>query len=326
MLTSHILHPTSHNHPMRPRLPIRRKTTAAPPPSPAQGDGAPGADTLAAALGEMSFIDHLEDLRWAIFRGLIGLAAAVAVCAFFSDWIIEELLMGPTRPSFFMYELLGIDAKELDLLNRSLPGQFFVHIGAVLSAGVVIGSPAIVYSIWRFIEPGLYAHEKQGLRFASFFATAFFALGIAFGYLIIATLAIQFFAHYSISEQIVNEFDVTKYFSMLVWWSFGTGILFELPVVIYFLAKLGIATPEGLKKARKYAFIVVLVLGAFFTPPDPLSQVLVAAPLMLLYEVSIKVAGVVQRRERKRLAKLEAEEAARTAEEAAEQAAESAAS
>jgi sec-independent protein translocase protein TatC len=299
------------------RSPLRRRKVAAPPASAAQGDGAPTAQA-AEALSEMSFIDHLEDLRWAIFRGLIGLMAAVVVCAFFSDWIIDVLLMGPTRTDFFMYELLGIDAKELDLLNRSLPGQFFVHIGAVLSAGVVIGSPAIVYSIWRFIEPGLYPHEKKGLRFASFFATAFFALGVAFGYLIIGTLAIQFFANYSISEQIVNEFDVTRYFSMLVWWSFGTGILFELPVVIYFLAKLGIATPDGLRKARKYAFIVVLILGAFFTPPDPLSQLLVAAPLMLLYEVSIKVAGVVQRREKKRLAREAAEDAAREAREARE--------
>ena len=133
------------------------------------------------------------------------------------------------------------------------------------------------------------------------FASFFFLLGICFGYFVITPLALQFFAQYQISPEILNEFDITKYFEMITFWSFGTGILFELPVVIYFLAKLGIATPDGLRKARKYALIVCLILGAFFTPPDPISQILVATPLLLLYEASIGVAGVVERRRKRAL-------------------------
>ena len=157
--------------------------------------------------------------------------------------------------------------------------------------------------MWKFIEPGLYPTEKKGLRFSAVFATLFFMLGIAFGYCIITPLALQFFSSYSISPEISNEFDITKYFSMITFWSFGVGVLFELPVVIYFLAKLGIATPDGLRKSRKFALIGCLILGAVFTPPDPISQVLVATPLLLLYEGSIWIATVVKRKQDRELEK-----------------------
>ena len=126
-------------------------------------------------------------------------------------------------------------------------------------------------------------------------------LGISFGYLIITPLALQFFAAYQISPEISNEFDISKYFSMITFWTFGVGILFQLPVVIYFLAKIGLATPAGLRKSRKYALIGCLTLGAIFTPPDPISQVLVATPLLLLYEGSIWIAVVVTRRQEREL-------------------------
>lgn len=281
------------------------KTASRPDP---QGDGASAGWSDPAGV-EMSFLDHLEELRWTLIKGLIGLFVAAIVAAFFSDWIIDTLLLGPKKPDFFMYELLGIEPTTFTLQNRSLPGQFFTHIGAVMVAGLVIGSPVFVFFLWRFIEPGLYPHEKQGLRFASVFATFFFMLGIAFGYCIITPLAVQFFASYQISPEIRNDFDITKYFSMVTWWSLGTGILFELPVAIYFLAKLGLATPERLRAARKWALIVVLILGAFFTPPDPLSQILVATPLMLLYEASIYIAAYVQRKERRRQAAAAARDA-----------------
>lgn len=276
-----------------------------------EGDGAPGS-AMGYGLegGEMPFLDHLEELRWSLIKGIGGVIVAAIVAAFFSDWIINELLLGPKKADFFMYSILGIEPTEFTLQNRTLPGQFFVHIGSVLVAGLVMGSPIFVYFMWRFIEPGLYAHERKGLRFSTVFATLFFMLGIAFGYCIITPLAVQFFAGYQISPDIRNDFDITKYFSMVTWWSFGTGILFELPVVIYFLAKMGLATPARLRASRKWALIVVLILGAFFTPPDPLSQLLVAMPLMLLYEASIFIAVYVERKHNRRLRK-EAERDAR---------------
>ncbi|GIV60048.1 twin-arginine translocase subunit TatC [Rhodocaloribacter litoris] len=270
-----------------------------------QGDGAarPVDAPGTADMAEMSFLEHLEELRWALIRGLGGILVATLVAVFFREWIIENILLGPKKPDFFMYKLFGIEAKEFVLQNRTITGQFFADIGTIVAVGAVLGSPLFVYSLWKFIEPGLYPHEKEGMRFASVFATVFFMLGIAFGYLVITPLALQFFAGYQISPEIENEFDINKYFSMVTFWSLGVGILFELPVVIYFLAKLGIATPAVLRRIRKYAIIVTLVLAAFFTPPDPISQILVALPLMLLYELSIYLAAVVERQRARALKK-----------------------
>lgn len=247
-------------------------------------------------MAEMGFLDHLEELRKTLFIGIGGILGATIVLSFFSRWIIDVLLLGPAQSDFFIYDLLGIEATTLQMQNRVLTGQFFVHIGVIFSVGIVVGSPIFIYSLWRFIEPGLYKNEKQGLRFAAVFATLFFMLGIAFGYLIITPIAIQFFSSYQISEMIVNDFDITKYFTMVTFWALGTGILFELPVVVYFLAKIGIATPQTLRASRKYALLGCLIIGAFFTPPDPFSQLLVAAPLLLLYEASIFVASYVTRK------------------------------
>lgn len=280
--------------------------TQAPPPS--QGDGAAAdASPPLDPGGEMSFLDHLEELRWSLFKAIGGVFAGVVVVAFFSEWVINEVLMGPTRTDFFMYRALAIDAEELILQNRTMTGQFFAHIGTIVAVGLVAGSPIFVYYLWSFVEPALYPHEKAGLRFASAFATFFFILGIAFGYLILTPLALQFFANYQIDPNIINEFDIMRYFSMITFWALGTGILFELPVAIYFLAKLGVVTPVILRTYRKYALLIILVLGAIFTPPDPISQIIVAVPLVLLYELSILIAAYSDRRRKKKLAKLEKE-------------------
>ena len=274
-----------------------------------QGDGAAGElEALDASEVAMSFLDHLEEFRWTLIKGFGAVLTAIVVCAFFSEWIIDQVLLGPTYEGFFMYRLIGIDAQNIVLQNRTITGQFFAHVGAIAAVGVVIGSPLFVYFMWKFVEPGLYKEEKQGLRFAAAGASFFFALGIAFGYLIITPLALQFFQGYVISEQITNEFDISKYFSMVTFWAFGVGLLFELPVVVYFLARIGLATPEVLRAYRKYALIVVLIAGAFFTPPDPLSQVLVALPLLLLYEASIYVAAFAIRKRKLELKKAWGEE------------------
>jgi len=270
-------------------------------PTSAQGDGATDEVDAPDEQGVMPFLDHLEELRWTLIKAISGVLVAVIVCAFFSRWVIDTLLLGPTRSSFFMYDALGINAGNLELLNRTITGQFFADIGTIIVVGLIAGSPVIVYYLWKFIEPALYAHEKSGLRFASVFATFFFMLGISFGYLILTPLALQFFAQYTISDQILNQFDIMTYFSMVSFWALGTGLLFELPVVIYFLSKVGIVTPELLRTYRKYALIVVLTIGAFLTPPDPISQIIVALPLLLLYEGSVYISAFVNRKRRKKL-------------------------
>lgn len=264
-----------------------------------QGDGAaaPPPDER----GVMSFLDHLEELRWTLIKAGAGVLTTTILCAVFSEWIVDRVLIGPTRPSFFMYSVLGIQPAELNLLNRTITGQFFADIGTIIVVGLVAGSPVVVYFVWKFVEPALYPSEKSGMQFAAVFATFFFLLGIAFGYLILTPLALQFFAQYTLSPQISNQFDIMTYFSMVSFWTLGTGMLFELPVAIYFLAKVGLITPDAMRTYRKYALVVVLAVGAFLTPPDPISQVIVALPLLGLYELSIYIAAWVERRRRREL-------------------------
>ena len=278
--------------------PVRLDQTAPPgPPAPPAPEATPG---------EMPFLDHLEELRWRIFKALAGIVVCAIACLFFASWIIDTLLLGPTKVGFFMYDVLRLDPVDVVLQNRTVTGQFFAYFGTVLAAGVVMGSPFVVYQIWKFVEPGLYPEERKGLRFAAVFASFFFALGISFGYLVLAPIALQFFAQFQISDQILNEFDISKYFSMLLTWSFGAGLLFELPVVVVILAKVGVLTEEMLRTGRRYALVVILTISAFLTPPDPWSQIIMGIPLFLLYELSIVLTRFVERRRLKELAKIEA--------------------
>ena len=247
----------------------------------------------------MSFVGHLEALRWTIFKGLAGLVGGIVVAVVFRDWILREVLLGPLSPDFLMYRVLGLDAVEITLLNRTVTGQFFADIGVMAACGFVIGSPVVVHYLWKFIEPALYPHEKESLRFSSAFASFCFLVGVAFGYLILSPIALQFFQQYALSQQIVNEWDIIRYFNLMLFWTLGTGFLFELPVAVFLLTKMGLVTPAMLREYRKYALTVVLVLAAFFTPPDPVSQILVAVPLFLLYEASIYVSTLTARRRKK---------------------------
>ena len=248
----------------------------------------------------MSFLDHLEDLRWALIKAISGIVIATVVCSFFKRWIIDIVLMGPTYTDFISYQILSLDAIDIYLQNRKISGQFFADWGTVFMVGIVIGSPIFVYQLWRFIEPGLYPTEKKGLRFASLSATFFFSLGILFGYFVITPLALQYFAHYNISAKVVNDFDLLDYFSMVTFWSFGVGVLFELPVVVFFLSKLGLVSVQRMRSSRRYVLIGVLIIGGFLTPPEPFTQVLVAIPLFALFELSIYVVMFVERRRTKK--------------------------
>ena len=269
---------------------------------PISGDGAQGTPPTEQEMAEMGFLEHLEELRWRILKGLAGVLGGIIVCLFFWEWVINVVLLGPKNPDFFMYRILSIELEPFVLQNRDITGEFFAAIGTVVVVGFIIGMPVLLYQLWAFIEPGLYAHERSKMRFTAAFATFFFMLGVSFGYLILTPTALNFFAGFELAPDIVNEFDINRYFSLITLWAFGAGLLFELPVAVYFLSKLGILTPALLRRSRRFAIVIILVLAAFLTPPDPVTQVIMACPLALLYEGSILISGYVERKRAKELA------------------------
>lgn len=249
----------------------------------------------------MSFLEHLEELRWRIIKGLIAVLAGVTVAFVFSDFFVEEVMLGPTRADFFMYDLLRVDAVNFELQSRRLPGQFFTFWGTLFVMGFVIGSPIFIYQLWAFVEPALESKEKRKTFFSAFFITIFFLLGITFGYLILVPFALQFFAQFQISDIIRNDFDINEYFSSVSMWVVACGIIFQIPIVSYSLSKIGLLTPDFLKKYRRHALVLCLVISAMLTPPDPVSQVLIALPLTILYELSIWVSRFANRKRKKEL-------------------------
>lgn len=247
----------------------------------------------------MSFLEHLEELRWRIIKGLIGVVVGVVIAFIFSDFIIDEVMLGPTRSDFFMYDLLRVDAVDLTLQSRRLPGQFFTFWGTLFVIGFIIGSPVFIYQMWRFIAPALETGEKSKTYFGSVFVSFFFLLGVSFGYLILTPFAMQFFTQFEISEMVRNDFDINQYFSSLSTWTLACGVIFQIPVVSYSLSSMGIMTPEFLRTYRRHAVVLCLLISAFLTPPDPISQVLIGIPLVILYEFSIFISGIaVRKRER----------------------------
>jgi sec-independent protein translocase protein TatC len=265
---------------------------------------------------EMSFLDHLEELRWHLIRSLIA-AVIFTIIAFVSArWIFENIVFAPARPDFptfkvlckignaLNYEGLCITDIPFKVQSRNMTGQFTMHIMASFIIGIMIAFPYICWEIWRFVKPGLQIKERKYSRGAVAAVSVLFFFGVMFGFYVIAPWMVYFLANYSISEMVVNEFDITSYVSTVVMLVFGSGLLFQLPVVIYFLTKVGIVTPQFLRKYRKHSIIVILIVAAIVTPPDPLSQMLITIPLYLLFEVSILISAAVARRK----AKEEAEE------------------
>lgn len=254
---------------------------------------------------QMSFLEHLEELRWRIIKGFIGIIAGVIVAFIFSDFVIDAVLLGPTKASFFMYDIIKVDAIDLTLQSRKLPGQFFTFWGMLFISGFIIGSPIFIYQIWAFIEPALETKEKWKTIVSALFITLFFLIGVAFGYLILVPFALQFFASFNISSSgiVRNDFDINEYFSSVAMWVISCGMIFQVPIVSYALSKIGILTPAFLRTYRRHALIVCLVMAALLTPPDPISQILIAMPLAVLYEFSIWVSYIAGKQREKELKK-----------------------
>ena len=233
----------------------------------------------------MSFWDHLEELRGTLFRSILALCL-FAVLGFIFKKALFWLILLPTSPEFVIYRLLGWDF-TLKLINVEMAAQFFVHLQAAFGAALILAFPYLLWEIWRFILPALYKNERKAVGGAFLMATGFFYLGVAAGYFLVLPACVQFFLNYSVSAQIENSITIGSYMSMFTSTVLLVGVAFEFPTVIWALSHIGLLDRPMLRKGRRYAVVAVLVLAAIVTPADPLSMIVVAAPLYLLYEVSI---------------------------------------
>ncbi|MFT5336185.1 MAG: sec-independent protein translocase protein TatC [Sphingobacteriales bacterium] len=257
---------------------------------------------------EMSFLDHLEQLRWTLVRSVIGIAS-VAILAFFAkSFIFDVILLGPKSGNFWTYrmfcelsKLLGMGEAfcvtdlEFSLQNISMSGQFSTHILVSAIAGLIGAFPFVVYQFWSFLKPGLQEKEQKATRGVVFYSSMLFLTGILFGYFLIAPLSVRFLGAYKVSEFVVNQISLNSYITTVTTVTLASGILFLLPIFIYFLTKAGVVSSEFLRAYRKHALVAVLLLSAIITPPDITSQLLVTGPVFLLYEVGIKIAKRVEK-------------------------------
>ncbi|MEO5600997.1 MAG: twin-arginine translocase subunit TatC [Cyclobacteriaceae bacterium] len=262
---------------------------------------------------EMSFLEHLEELRWHVVRALAAVLIFTIAAFITAPWIFQNIIFAPARVDFPTFTWLckighffgsgdALCVKEIPfkVQSRFMTGQFSMHIVSSFVIGIIVAFPYVVWELWSFIRPGLYNREKNSSRGAVASISFLFLLGILFGYYVMSPIMISFLANYQISDMIVNEFDITSYVGTIVGVVFGSGALFQLPVVIFFLTKVGIVTPSYLRKYRKHAIVIILIVGAIVTPTaDPLSQSLISIPLYFLYEISILISAGVMRQKLK---------------------------
>jgi len=226
---------------------------------------------------EMSFLDHLEELRWRIIYSLIGLVVGTAISWIFIDTLVDKVLLKPARDS------------GASLQNLKPFGQLFMYMEVAIIAGVVISLPNLFYQFWKFLSPALRKRERKYIKSIVFFSTICFLCGIAFAYFVMIPFALKFAVQFG-SEAIKNEFAINEYLSIILSILIGAGIVFELPMISFFLTKIGILSPEFMRKYRRHAIVVIFILAAVLTPgTDPVSQVILAIPLFLLYEISILI-------------------------------------
>ena len=239
--------------------------------------------------GEMTFWDHLEDLRTSLFKVLAAYAAAVVALFFFKGFLFENIILAPSKPDFFLYRILGADF-SITLVNIEVAAQFLIHMKITLIAALIVTFPYIIYEVWRFIAPALYENEKRAVRGAFGFASVLFYIGVAVGYCVVFPLMLNFFAGYQVSPEIANTFSLTSYIGLFTSMLLTFGIVFEFPAVVAVLSHLGIVTKEFLKSFRRHAICGVLILAAVITPSgDPFSLLVVSVPLYMLYEFSILI-------------------------------------
>ncbi|MBR0240873.1 MAG: twin-arginine translocase subunit TatC [Bacteroidales bacterium] len=236
----------------------------------------------------MSFWDHLDVLRGALIRMIVSVVLLSVVVFCFKSFVFDYLVLAPASGDFFVYKLLGVDFR-MDLINIEISAQFFTHLKVSVILGIVLAFPYIIYEIWRFIAPALYANEIKAVRKAFGFASLLFYLGVAIGYLIVLPITLNFFQSYTVSDSVVNTITLQSYISMLTSMVLLFGLVFEFPTVLAVLSKMGIVHREMLRKYRKHAIVAILIVAAIITPADPFSMIIAALPLYLLYELSVLV-------------------------------------
>ncbi|MBW2961824.1 twin-arginine translocase subunit TatC [Mesonia aestuariivivens] len=262
---------------------------------------------------EMSFLDHLEELRWHLIRATLAVVIAGIVAFIAKEFIFDVVLLGPKQPEFITYKVLcnvaqsiGLDESfcyteiPFSIQNRTMSGQFSIHMWTAITAGFIIAFPYILYEFWRFISPALHEKERKASKGFIFIASILFFIGVLFGYYVISPLSINFLGSYQVSKEVINEIDLSSYMGLIRASALASGVIFELPIIIFLLTKIGLVTPEILKQYRKFALVGILVVSAIITPPDIASQIIVAIPVLILYEISIFISRMVLKKERKK--------------------------
>lgn len=251
---------------------------------------------------EMTFFEHIDELRGHLFRAAASVLV-VAIAAFLlKSLVFEHIILGPTRPDFVTYKVFCrllpdfcFYPENLQIITRDLQEQFLSHIKVSLWLGLILAFPYVFYEFWRFIKPGLYRNEIHAARGIVFICSLLFLLGSSFGYFIIAPIAITFLSSYSVSPEIANTTTLAALVNNMTMFTLPVGLVFEMPVVMYFLARIGLVSSSFLTTYRRHAIVAIVVVAAVITPPDAISQMMVAIPLLALYEVSIIVTRRIDR-------------------------------
>ena len=259
----------------------------------------------------MSFLDHLEELRWHLIRSLASIAVFAITAFIGTKFIWQHIILAPSKADFWTYrmmckiggltgsEFLCLDELPFIIQSRQMTGQFTMALMSSLVIGLICAFPYAFWELWRFIKPGLHITERKASRGAVFFVTFLFILGTLFGYFVIAPISIRFLSTYQVDPSIANEFDIISYVTIVATLVLVCALMFQLPVVVYFLTKAGLINPKMMKSYRKHAFVVMLVLSAVITPPDVISQVLVTLPLIMLYQISIYLSAAIIKKEQR---------------------------
>lgn len=260
---------------------------------------------------EMSFLEHLEELRWHIIRSILAIVVFMVVAFVFKNIIFDHVILAPKDPGFFtnrilcqLGHMLGTDklcinTTPFEIINIKMAGQLTTHITVAIVSGLILAFPFIIREFWLFFKPALHTNEAQYARGAVLASSLLFFAGVLFGYYMLAPLSIHFLTSYEVSMDVTNQINIRSFIGTLSSICLATGVIFELPIIAFFLTKIGVITPEFMKKYRKHSIVVIVILSAIITPPDVFSQLLVCIPLLFLYEVSIHISKrVVQKKER----------------------------
>lgn len=256
----------------------------------------------------MTFWDHLDELRWHIMRSLIAVVVLAIVAFINREIIFDYIILAPSSSEFVtnralcrIGEWLSVSAlcikdMKLQIINIKMSGQFLTHMYISIVAGFILAFPYVLWEIWRFIKPAMKESEQKYSSGGVFISSVLFLMGILFSYFIIVPLTVNFLGTYQVSDSVYNQISLTSYINTVVSVTFSVGLVFELPILVYFLTKIGVLTPDFMRKNRKYMYVIMLILAAVITPPDMFSQILVVLPLIVLYEFSIGVSNRVYKK------------------------------